>query len=78
MVKWRKGLARNQDKKTHPVMREKLDLSWDDVRAEAEQRNVGQTFKLEQTFWNKKCKEKRVEVARWDWEWFADDLCVIQ
>lgn len=29
--------------KTHPVVREELDLSWDDVRAEAEQGNVGQT-----------------------------------
>lgn len=29
--------------RTHPVMREELDLSRDDVRAEAEQKNVGQT-----------------------------------
>lgn len=37
-TKWWKGLARNQDVRTHPVMREELDLSWDDVRAEAEQK----------------------------------------
>lgn len=40
----------NQDTRTHPVMREELDLSWDDVRAEAEQRNVGQTVNQNRHF----------------------------
>lgn len=43
-AEWRKGLDWNRDKKTHPVMREQLDLSWDDVRAEAEEWNLGQSF----------------------------------
>lgn len=36
-----KGLAQNQETKTHPVVREQLDLSLGDVRTEAEQRKVG-------------------------------------
>lgn len=34
-------------------MREELDLSWDDVRAEAEQRNVGQTVNQNRHFGTK-------------------------
>lgn len=60
----RKVLAPNQDMRTHPVMREELDLSWDDVKAEAEQRNVGQTVFPDRTFWKEVVMgEKKKDVC---------------
>lgn len=70
-----KGLAQNQETKTHPVVREQLDLSLGHVRTEAEQRKVSShSNKKEILEW--RGNEKRVEEG--EWEMSADDRCEIQ